>query len=68
MHTTLISYFPLIILFIIYSVICVMHAAFVKLSGMILHSLVVRWKHAFILQANTGHFQLDISFHRRREK
>jgi len=47
-HTTLISYFPLIILFIIYSVICVMHAAFVKLSGMILHSLVVRWKHAFI--------------------
>ena len=48
MHTTLISYFPLIILFVIYSVICVMHAAFVKLSGEILQGSVVSWKHAFI--------------------
>ena len=48
MHTTLISYLPLIILFVIYSVICVMHAAFVKLSGEILQGSVVSWKHAFI--------------------
>jgi hypothetical protein len=48
MHTTLISYFPLIILFVVYSVICVMHAAFVKLSGKILQGSAVSWKHAFI--------------------
>lgn len=48
MHATLISYFPLIILIFIYSVICVMHAAFVKLSGKILRGLLVSWKHAFI--------------------
>jgi hypothetical protein len=48
MNATLISYLPLIILSVIYTVICVMHAAFVKLSGKILRSLVVSWKHAFI--------------------
>jgi hypothetical protein len=48
MNATLISYLPLIILFVIYSAICVMHAAFVKLSGKILHGSVVSWKHAFI--------------------
>ncbi|MGA7594789.1 MAG: hypothetical protein WCA64_06285 [Gallionella sp.] len=48
MNTTLISYFPLIILFVIYSVISVMHTAFVKLSGKMLHGSVVSWKHAFI--------------------
>ncbi len=48
MNATLISYLPLIILSVIYTVICVMHAAFVKLSGKILRGSVVSWKHAFI--------------------
>lgn len=48
MHATLISYFPLIILFIIYAITCVMHAAFIKLSGKILGGTIVSWKHAFI--------------------
>lgn len=48
MNATLISYFPLIILFVIYTVTCVMHAAFVKLSGKILYGSVVSWKNAFI--------------------
>lgn len=48
MNATLISYLPLIILSVIYTVICVMHAAFVKLSGKMLRGSVVSWKHAFI--------------------
>ena len=48
MKTTLIALFPLIVLSITYIVVCVLNAAYVKLSGRILHGSVVSWKNSFI--------------------
>jgi hypothetical protein len=55
MKTTLIAYFPLIVLAVIYIVVCVLNAAYIKLSGRILHGSVVSWKDSFV-------FALAITF------
>ena len=48
MQTTLIAIFPLIVLLLTYTVVCVLNAAYIKLSGRILHGSQVTWKDSFI--------------------
>lgn len=45
---TLITLFPLIVLAGLYVLLCVVFAAFVKLSARFLGGIVVSWKHSFI--------------------
>lgn len=47
MQTTLIALFPHIVLFLMYAVVCVLNAVYIKLSGRISHGSLVTWKVSF---------------------
>ena len=44
----LITFFPFILLFVIYGAVCILNAAYIKLSGRILQQTFTSWKHSFI--------------------
>ena len=44
----LIAFFPIILLFVIYAVACLLYAAYIKLSARLLRDSFVSWKHSMI--------------------